>query len=256
LELQRTRVTEVAELYPRTIIVWLEAPAPCRGAKVGQFLMVRCGERYDPLLPRAFSIHRWREGPTGLEMALLFTVVGVGTEWLARRIAGDSVAFFGPLGQGYNVERASRNLLLIAGGIGVAPLVWMADERVRLGDNVTLLLGARSSDQLFPSGLLPPEVEVVACSDDGSAGRRALVSELLPEYLPWADQVFACGPTPMFKALKHEWLRATWRKPVQALLEEQMACGTGICYSCAVRTRKGIRLVCKDGPSFDLRDVY
>jgi dihydroorotate dehydrogenase electron transfer subunit len=256
LELLRARVKEAAELYAGTHIVWIEAPSSCKGAKIGQFLMVRCGEGYDPLLPRAFSIHRWREGPAGLEMALLFTVVGTGTEWLSRRVAGDSIAFFGPLGHGYTVERASKNLLLIAGGIGVAPLVWMADERARLGDNITLLLGARSADQLFPSELLPPEVEVIACTDDGSAGRRALVSELLADYLPWADQAFACGPTPMFKALKNEWLRATWRKPVQALLEERMACGTGICYSCAVQTRSGIRLVCKDGPSFNLREVY
>jgi dihydroorotate dehydrogenase electron transfer subunit len=256
LELLRARVTETAELYSATWIVWVEAPGACQTATAGQFLMVQCGEGYDPLLPRAFSIHRWREGPAGPEMALLFTVVGIGTEWLSRRIPGDSLALFGPLGHGYSIERASKNLLLVAGGIGVAPLVWMADDRTRQGDSITLLLGARSANQLFPSELLPPEVEVIVCTDDGSTGRRALVSELLPEYLPWADQVFACGPTPMFKALKHEWLRAAWRKPIQALLEERMACGTGICYSCAVQTRKGIRLVCKDGPSFDLRDVY
>lgn len=255
MELRSTRVTEVAELYPRNWIVWAEAPSSCLNAQVGQFLMVNCSDGYDPLLPRALSIHRWREGPAGPEMALLFTVVGRGTEWLSRRVPGDSLFFFGPLGHGYSVAHAAKNLLLIGGGIGIAPLVWMADERVRKGDSVTLLLGARSKDQLYPSELLPPEVEVIACTDDGSTGRRALVSELLPEYLPWADQGFACGPAPMFKALKNELLRAPWRKPVQALLEERMACGTGICYSCAVQTRKGIRLVCKDGPCFDLRDV-
>jgi dihydroorotate dehydrogenase electron transfer subunit len=218
--------------------------------------MVACGDGYDPLLPRAFSIHRWREGPAGQEMALLFTIVGKGTEWLSRRMPGDSVRFFGPLGRGYSVARSAKNLLLIGGGIGIAPLVWMADERVSKGDSVTLLLGARSQDQLYPSELLPPEVEVITCTDDGSAGRKGLVSELLTEYLLWADQAFACGPTAMFKALKNEFLRAAWRKPIQALLEERMACGTGICYSCAVQTRKGIRLICKDGPCFDLRDVY
>lgn len=256
MELLRTRVTETTELYPRNWIVWVEAPIACRNAAVGQFLMVRCADGYDPLLPRALSIHRLREGPAGTELALLFTVAGAGTDWLSRRMPGESLTFFGPLGHGYSVRRGARNLLLIAGGVGIAPLVWFADERTRRGDSVTLLLGARSADQLFPAELLPAEVEIVACTDDGSAGRKAFVTELLPEYLPWADQVFACGPTAMLKALKHEMLRATWRKPVQALLEERMACGTGICYSCAVETRKGIRLVCKDGPCFDLRDVY
>ena len=115
----------------------------------------------------------------------------------------------------------------------MAPLVWLADERLRAGDSVTMLLGARTADQLFPAELLPPELEIVCCTDDGSAGRAGVVSALLPEYLPWADQVFCCGSTPMFKALKHELLRAAWRKPVQALLEERMCCGTGICYSCS-----------------------
>lgn len=250
------RVVEAQELYPRNWAIWLDAPAACRGATVGQFLMVHCGEGCDPLLPRALSIHRLRQGPNGTEFALLFTVVGRGTEWLARRRPGDHVLLFGPLGHGYKVRPGARNLLLVAGGIGVAPLVWFADERVARGDSVTLLLGARTADQLYPASLLLPEVEVVDCTDDGSAGRHALVSELLPEYLPWADQVFACGPTPMFRALANELRRGPWRKPVQALLEERMACGTGICYSCAAETRHGIRLICKDGPAFDLREVY
>jgi dihydroorotate dehydrogenase electron transfer subunit len=256
MELIEARVTEVREIYPRNWIVWLNAPAAARGAEVGQFVMVHCGEGMDPLLPRAFSIHRLRRGGAGPEWALLFTVVGTGTAWLSRRSPGDCVKLFGPLGHGLSVRRGARNLLLVAGGIGVAPLVWLADERVDKGDSVTILLGARTADQLFPAALLPPEVEVITCTDDGSAGRTALVSELVPEFLLWADQVFACGPTPMLKALKSEVLRAVWRKPVLALLEEQMACGTGICYSCAVETRHGLKLICKDGPSFDLREVY
>ena len=256
MKLIEAEIVEAAELYPHNWILWLDAPEACRGATVGQFLMVICGEGDDPLWPRAFSIHRLRPGPHGTEFALLFTIVGRGTEWLSRRRPGDRVTLFGPLGHGYRVRSSARNLLFVAGGIGVAPLVWFADERVARGDNVTLLLGARTADQLFPAELLPPEVEIVSCTDDGSAGRQALVSELLPEYLLWADQVFACGPAPMFRAMAAELRRAAWRKPVQALLEERMACGTGICYSCAVETRKGIRLICKDGPMFDLRDVY
>jgi dihydroorotate dehydrogenase electron transfer subunit len=256
VELIDARVVEASELYPRNWILWLDAPAVCRGATVGQFVMVQCGEGLDPLLPRAFSIHRLRPGPAGTEFALLFTTVGAGTNWLARRVRGDIVRLFGPLGHGYSVRPSARNLLLVAGGIGIAPLVWLADERVRKGDSVTALIGARTADQLYPAALLPAEVEVIACTDDGSAGRKALVSEIFPEYLLWADQAFACGPTPMLKALKAELRRAVWRKSVQALLEERMACGTGICYSCAVETRQGIRLICKDGPAFDLRDVF
>ncbi|MGI8553233.1 MAG: dihydroorotate dehydrogenase electron transfer subunit [Dehalococcoidia bacterium] len=249
-------VVEVRELYPSNWIVWLDAPEIARGASVGQFVMVYCGEGIDPFLPRALSIHRLRPGRAGQELALLFTVVGRGTAWLSRRKPGDTVSLFGTLGHGYQVGAHTRNLLLVAGGIGVAPLVWLADERVARGDSVTLLVGARTAGQLYPAELLPPEVEVIACTDDGSAGRQALVAELLPEYLLWADQVFACGPAPMFRSMATMLRRSSWKKPVQALLEERMACGTGICYSCAVETRRGMRLICKDGPCFELRDVY
>ena len=116
VELQKSRVTEAREVYPRNWVLWLEAPVACMSAAVGQFLMVSCGEGYDPLLPRALSIHRFREGPAGPELALLFAVVGPGTEWLSQRMPGDNVSFFGPLGHGFSPLRGARNLLLIAGG--------------------------------------------------------------------------------------------------------------------------------------------
>jgi dihydroorotate dehydrogenase electron transfer subunit len=102
---------------------------------------------------------------------------------------------------------------------------------------------------------LPTEVEVVTATDDGSAGHRGLVTELLPQYLPWADQVFACGPNAMYEAMAAIMRQQASRKPVQVLLEEHMACGMGVCYCCAVFTRRGVRLVCKDGPRFELREV-
>jgi dihydroorotate dehydrogenase electron transfer subunit len=255
MQLIDAEVVDIEEIYPRNWVIWFNAPSVCQGAAVGQFVMVQCGDGVDPLLLRAFSIHRLRQAEQQTQWALLFTVVGQGTAWLARREPGDLIRLFGPLGHGYSVRQSARNLLLVAGGVGVAPLVWLADERIRKGDNVTLLLGARTADQLYPAERLPEEVEVITCTDDGSAGRKALVSELFVEYLLWADQAFACGPTAMLKALKTELLRAPWRKPVLALLEERMACGTGICYSCAVDTRHGLKLVCKDGPCFDLRDI-
>ena len=125
-----------------------------------------------------------------------------------------------------------------------------------LGALVAMLQGARSADRLFPHDLLPTDVEAVSATDDGSAGHHGLVTELLPKYLPWADQTFACGPNPMFAAMADVVKGERSRKPVQALLEERMGCGTGVCYGCAVFTRRGVRLVCKDGPKFDLREVF
>jgi dihydroorotate dehydrogenase electron transfer subunit len=251
------RVTESREVCADTFALWLSAPQVSRGAKVGQFAMLRCGEGYDPLLPRAFSFYRVRDGEHGREIGFLYEVTGRGTEWLARRRPGDTVELFGPLGHGYTVKPGSQNLLLVAGGIGVAPLVWLADEEVARGRNVVLLLGARDADHLYPTALLPAEVEVVTATDDGSAGHRGYVTDLLAQYAPWADQIFACGPTPMFRSMASVLRGVQYRKSCQVLLEERMACGTGICYSCAVETRRhGMKLICKDGPKFELRDVF
>jgi dihydroorotate dehydrogenase electron transfer subunit len=124
-----------------------------------------------------------------------------------------------------------------------------------------MIIGARTADLLYPSSLLPPEVEVVTTTDDGSVGRRGLVTEPFGELLEWCDQAFVCGPTPMFRAMAEVARRARARRSVQALLEERMGCGTGICYGCAVEVRKRgggrqMKLVCKDGPRMELRDVY
>jgi dihydroorotate dehydrogenase electron transfer subunit len=281
-------VIESERLYGDTRLLWLHAPEVARGAVPGQFLMLRCHEDDPgvsedgvaatfrsppaghictgygpPMLPRPMSYHRLRPAQGGgHDLAILFEVIGRGTQWLSRRQPGDRIFVHGPLGRGYAVRRGEDNVLLVAGGIGVAPLVWLADEQVAHGRHVTLIQGARSADGLFPAHLLPPEVEVIAVTEDGSQGRRGLVTDLVPEYLSWADQVFACGPNAMFRALAEVVRRAEGegarrgRKPVQVLLEEVMPCGTGICYGCGIRTRRGVKLVCKDGPRFELRDVF
>jgi dihydroorotate dehydrogenase electron transfer subunit len=250
-------VTESARLYGDTHIVWLTMPTELAPATPGQFVMAYAGEASDPLLGRAFSIHRVRSGVDGEEFALLFDVVGRGTEWLSRRVPGDGVRVVGPLGRGYEPRARVQRMLLVGGGIGVAPLVWLADRLVADGREVTMALGGRTEAQIFPASLLPSDVELVVATEDGSLGTRGLVTAPFEQLLPWSDQVFACGPNPMFEAMHGVARRSGLRKPVQALVEERMACGMGICYSCAVFPRRGgVKLVCIDGPMFDLRDLY
>lgn len=264
------RVVENERLYGGTYHTWFAAPEIVRGATPGQFVMLRCvevpqageappsaaGLPVDPLLPRAMSIHRVRTGRTGLEWAILYDVVGRGTAWLAARRPGDAVFCWGPLGHGYAIEPRAQHLLLVAGGIGVAPLVWLADEAVGLGKSVVLVLGGRTAEQIFPASLLPAQVEVVVTTEDGSLGRRGLATEAFLEHLDWCDQAFACGPTAMYRAMAEATRGRRPRRPVQVLLEERMGCGTGICYGCAVETRRGVRLVCKDGPMLELGQVF
>jgi dihydroorotate dehydrogenase electron transfer subunit len=190
------------------------------------------------------------------EWSILYDVVGRGTAWLAQRRPGDAVYCWGPLGRGFDLRPDARQLLLVAGGIGVAPLVWLADNAIRDGRSVTLVLGARTQSLLFPASDLAAEVEVIATTEDGSIGRRGLATDAFVEHLAWCDQAFACGPNAMFAAMAKA-CRAGPQRSVQVLLEERMGCGTGICYGCTVETRRnGMKLVCRDGPMFELRDVY
>ncbi|MCH7522954.1 MAG: dihydroorotate dehydrogenase electron transfer subunit [Chloroflexi bacterium] len=256
MKLETARVLSHEQLYEDTFLMWLSCPPIARGASPGRFLMIHCADGYDPLLPRPMSFHRFRDTDDERQFAILYDVRGRGTAWLSQRQAGDQLTLFGPLGRGYAVKRDAQNLLLVAGGLGVAALIVLADEAIKRGKAVTLLQGARTVSKLYPTELLPKEVEVFSATDDGSAGHHGLVTDLLSDHLPWADQVFACGPNAMFRSMSGVLREARTRKPVQALLEERMGCGTGVCYGCAVFARRGVKLVCKDGPRFELRDVF
>jgi dihydroorotate dehydrogenase electron transfer subunit len=256
MKLEIARVVSQVEVYENTFQMWLSCPPVARGAASGRFLMLRCGDGLDPLLPRPMSFHRFRECDGERQFAILYDVRGRGTAWLSTRKAGDRIRVFGPLGKGFSVRPDSQHLLLVAGGLGVAGVISLIDEALERGQAVTLLQGARTAARLYPNHLLPSEVEIVSATEDGSQGHKGYVTELLAERLPWADQVFACGPNPMFAAIADVIRGARSRKPVQALVEERMGCGTGVCYGCAVFTARGVRLVCKDGPRFELRELF
>ena len=221
--------------------------------------MVQPRDGLDPFLPRAFSFYRFRGEGKSREFALLYTVVGRVTEQMASMRPGERIWMTGPLGRGFDVRRSATNLLMIGGGVGIAPLVALADaesERSSHSRSIVLCFGARSADGVYPAELLPPQVEYQVSTEDGSMGGQGFVTDLFAQHLSWADQSFACGPTPMFRAMSDVVRRDGLNRPVQILMETEMACGTGICYGCAVFTRRGVKLCCKDGPRFDLLDVY
>ena len=242
-------------------VIWLSCPDVAREAKPGQFIMVRCGE--ECVLPRPFSIHQVNND----SIALFFTVWegGKGTSWLSQREPEDNVDIFGPLGNGYTIYPDSKNLLLIAGGIGIAPLRFLSDKAIEQGKKVNLLMGASSAVQLLPTessnqglltdGILPWGITIHKSTDDGSDGYKGLVTELLTEqqHIGWADQVFACGPVPMYKAMAQ--MPELKDRPVQVSLEVVMGCGRGVCYGCTVKTKGGLKKICKDGPVFNLDDI-
>ncbi len=232
-------------------IIRLRCPEIAFQARPGQFVMVHCGER--AVLPRPFSIHRI----DGESVALFYAVWegGRGTPWLSRRQPGDEVEMFGPLGNGFAIAPATRKLLLVAGGIGLAPLCFLAQQARQEGHEITLLYGTCNKDR-YPPELLPDGLEMIDVTEDGSVGQKGLATNLLGDLAPRADQIFACGPMAMYRDMAARKRELNLQgKAVQVSLEVRMACGVGICYGCTVRTGSGLKQVCRDGPVFELDEI-
>jgi len=241
-------------------LIWLRCTDIAREARPGQFVMVRCGA--DCMLSRPFSIHR----VNGDDIALFFAAWddGKGTNWLSQRVAGDAIELIGPLGNGFSIHPSAKNLLLVAGGIGIAPLLFLYEHAQNRGYRVKLLHGVSGEfnvedqpnpPQSYPVSLLPRgiDMETVISSPDGKTG---LVLDLLPEYVDLSDQIFACGPMAMYRnmSLRKRELGLEG-KPVQVSLELRMGCGFGVCNSCTIKTKHGLKQVCRDGPVFELDDI-
>ena len=262
---------------------WLQAyhaPTLVSGSRAGQFVHVRPGDFSGLILRRPFSFNTVDLG-TGI-LTIHFRTVGRGTDWFTHLRPGDSVDMLGPLGRPFEVDPRSRHLLLIAGGLGIAGVRMLADEAIRDGRQVVLLFGAASASDVYPSSLLPDEVEYVVATDDGSLGHRGFVTDLVPDYEAWADQAFACGPAPMLAALarlaagRRERLGvaklgrkrgagridpagspAARRKAfLQVSMEQNMGCAVGACLGCVVMGTSGVpQRVCREGPVFAAEEI-
>lgn len=234
------------ELMSGVYLLWLECPEIASVSRPGQFVMLNCGS--DTLLRRPLSIHQVKDD----KIAFLFSVVGKGTQWLSQRQLGDSLDALGPMGKGFTVPDSAKRLLLIAGGLGIAPLRFLVDESSKKGCEVTLLYGTASKNR-YPAELIPQAVKQVDVTEDGSIGIRGKVTEVLSEFVAQADQIFACGPVAMYRAMTQ--IPSLQSQPVQVSLEMRMACGFGVCYGCTIRTKQGLKQVCKNGPVFNLDDI-
>ncbi|MDZ4246703.1 MAG: dihydroorotate dehydrogenase electron transfer subunit, partial [Dehalococcoidia bacterium] len=179
-------------ITPGSYILSFQAAEIAGTARPGQFVMVRCGTGSERVLRRPLGIHRVNfTGPAKGEVSLLYSVVGSGTRWLSELKAGEYIDILGPLGNGFSLGPANRRLLLVAGGIGFSPLNFLAAEAVKKSIKVTLLLGAGTARDLYPEELLPQDIEPVMVTEDGSAGKKGLVTDYLKLFLPGVDQVCA-----------------------------------------------------------------
>jgi dihydroorotate dehydrogenase electron transfer subunit len=226
-------------------------------SRPGRFFDILCrhDDALDPLLRRPYSV--FATDPRKGLLSFLVRPYGRGSHWLCDRRVGDRLDLLGPLGNTYTVDGNARNLLMVAGGVGVSPLVLLAHEAVASDRNVAFLLGAANADGLLVPAYLPGAVEYVVATEDGSKGHRGFVTDLVPDYVRWADQIFACGPEPMYRSLRNAVIpnRIGRRPPVQLSVEREMACGLGACLGCVVETRRGMQASCVQGPVFDMDDI-
>jgi dihydroorotate dehydrogenase electron transfer subunit len=253
-----SRVVAVEPVMGDAALLTLTTPPGMAAAlRPGQFVDVLCRVQgsYDPLLRRPYSVYRIE--PAADRIVLLVRPFGRGSSWLAARAVGDVLDVLGPLGNAFEVSPRSTNLLMVAGGVGVAPLVFLSDLATSRDLAVTVLMGSATAEGLLTVTQLPSAVEYLVATDDGSQGHRGFVTDLVPQYVRWADQIFACGPEPMFLSLRDavQPHRLGGKPRVQVSMERTMACGLGACLGCVVETKRGMRTSCVQGPIYDMDEV-
>ena len=280
----KSEILHQERVAPQIFLLRLRSPQIAREARPGQFVHLRIREGTDPLLRRPFSIHR-ADRERG-EVQVLYQVVGRGTKMLSRKPVGEMLDCLGPLGHGYEVPDERGEAVIVAGGIGIAPLIFLVEDHFR-GGEVTALIGARSSEGILYDDLLRSwGARVHLATDDGSLGHRGPVTDLLRQqttkytkytkrtvhlsarfegrggketsrFLPFV--VYACGPDAMLRKVAK--LCHPYEIPCQVSLENRMGCGLGACLGCVVKARSSAppgheyKRVCKEGPVFEAGEV-
>lgn len=254
--LQDLTVRAVEHPQPRYALLRLTSDRPLPACRPGQFVEVRVDGSPETFLRRPISINFYDAAQN--ELWLLVHAVGPGTQALCRLAAGDVLNCLFPLGNGFRLPQppapglpAPRHLL-VGGGVGTAPLLFLGAALQGVGVDVTFLLGGRSAADILQRDRFERLGRLCVTTEDGSLGTQGFVTNhaVLSEAF---DAVATCGPLPMMKAVVHAV--AARGIPCEASLENLMACGLGACLCCVEKTRQGNLRVCQDGPVFDTRQL-
>jgi dihydroorotate dehydrogenase electron transfer subunit len=247
----RTRITEVLTPAPNYKLLRFAGDEPIPACP-GEFVMVRGEWGVHPVLPRAFSLVE-----CGEYGSILVKPIGEGTTLLAEMQAGDVLTVFGPLGKGYKLDNAGRRPLLVAGGVGVAPLLYLAREFHAAGTRCVFIYGGRTEDDLPLADEIAEIADLVVTTENGARGEKGRVTAPLERLLDEDNNaiVYSCGPDGMLHAVSNVSQAAG--VPCQLALEATMACGMGTCKGCAVMGTDGTyKYVCYDGPVFEAADIF
>ena len=222
----------------------------------GQFVHISCGaeDTTDPLLRRPISIHKINKSKGTIE--LYYLVTGRGTKMLSKKHANVTLSVMGALGKGFELQIQEQKAVLVGGGMGIAPLLALAQELKARGKKVVALLGASGAEGLVRAAAFKEFGQVIEVTEDGSLGSKGLVTEYLAPLVDMGDTViYSCGPEGMMEAVAK--MASELSVPCQISLEASMACGVGACLGCTCVSgvNGGYPKVCKDGPVFWANEV-
>lgn len=244
------RVSSIERLHERYVLLRLTQEEELPPMLPGQFVEVRVDGSPQTFLRRPISVNFVDREAN--ELWLLVATVGEGTRRLAQLAVGDVVNVVGPLGNGFSALTSPQaSILLVGGGVGVAPLLYQGASLRAAGVQPTFLLGARTSHDLLMLDEFRKYGEVYVTTEDGSEGERGFVTQHTILQHRKFDMIQTCGPTPMMKAVA----RYAYQQGVECevSLENMMACGLGACLCCVEKTTDGNLCVCKDGPVFNIK---
>ncbi len=259
-----TKVESIKKIKPLIYLLGFSSAYIAKKARPGQFLHVKIEDEVT-ILRRPFSIHSIK----GNKIYILFKVRGRGTLALSQLQKGDCLDIIGPLGRGFRYEgrrTKDEGRILVAGGIGVAPLMFLAqkltdtENRKSKIDNL-VILGARTKDEVVcEQEFKKLGHKVLIATEDGSRGFKGTALDLLNKTIydirntPYAD-MYVCGPKDMFSQI-NKILKDYPKVNCQVSFEQFMGCGLGICCGCSIQTKNGYKKVCKDGPVFNIKDIW
>lgn len=251
-ECKIVRVISQKALTSDVYSLWLDVGEMVKNVKAGQFVSLYSKD-WSRMLPRPISICEAAKATKAIR--LVYRVVGEGTREFSRLAPEDQIKIMGPLGNGYTLS--DKKAILVAGGIGIPPMLQLAKELKRV--EKTIVLGYRDS-QTFLKDELERYGRVVAASEDGSVGVKGNVLDAIREEGIEGDIIYSCGPTSMLRAVKA--YAEEKGMEAQISLEERMACGIGACLACVCQSKEvdghshvHNKRICKDGPVFDAQEV-
>lgn len=241
------------ELTTDIYSMWLQTEEIAKEARAGQFISLYCSDG-GRLLPRPISLCEIDKEQRRLR--IVYRIAGKGTEEFSKLQAGDKVSVLGPLGNGFPLDEAEgKTVILMGGGIGIPPMVETAKQLT----GSKIVVGYRDQN-LFLQEELKDAGEVFNATEDGSVGTKGNVLDAIREQAVEGDLIFACGPTPMLRAIK----AYAQERQIKCYLsmEEKMACGVGACLACVCQSKEvdahshvHNKRVCKDGPVFEASEV-